>query len=68
MQTKEQARAKLISKIATMDDALIVECCRQIGGGNVDEEHRMVRAYMLDEFEKRYGGEAVEELMDCLGM
>jgi hypothetical protein len=62
------AKTKLISKIAQMTTKQILDCLAMIGGGMVAVEQRMVRAYLFEEYEKREGGEALDELFEAMGM
>lgn len=39
-----------------------------LGGGNLDADKNFVRATLLGEYERRYGGEACDRFMTALGM
>ncbi len=61
-------RTELKNRIKAIDSKTLIEAIRLIGGGNVNTEKTMVRAYMLDEYEAREGEQAVEKLMSEMGM
>lgn len=46
----------------------IREAVAAIGGGHVDTENRMVRAYLIEELITREGVKAGDKLMDELGL
>ena len=57
---KEKLMTKLKSKIHNLSNEMLVECLKQFGMGTLkNEEERLVRALMLDEYESRKGLEAV---------
>jgi hypothetical protein len=62
------ATAALTDSIATMTTDEILAALAEIGGGLVDTETRMVRAFMIEEFITREGVEAGEALMDSMGL
>jgi hypothetical protein len=58
----------LTARIADMTTEQIREAVSVIGGGHVDTENRMVRAYLIEELISREGVEAGDKLMDELGL
>ena len=58
----------LTARIADMTTVQIREAVSAIGGGHVDTENRMVRAYLIEELIAREGVEAGDKLMDELGL
>ena len=58
----------LATRIAGMTTAQIRAAVFAIGGGQVDEDRRAVRYYLLTEFEARMGEDAIDALHDELGM
>jgi len=58
----------LATRIARMSTAQIRAAVLVIGGGNVDQERRAVRYYLLNEFEARMGEDAADALLEQLGM
>lgn len=58
----------LKAKIATMTTKQIVLSVKMIGGGNVNEEQRAVRYFLINEFEEREGEQKADELMAAVGM
>ena len=56
------------NKIREMTTQQIFECVVIIGGGQVDEEHRLVRACLLDIYQEREGEGAVDALLEVIGM
>ena len=62
------ATQKLKSRIATLDDQMLHLCLDRIGGGHVDAEQRIVRAYLISEIEKRHGEDAADAAMDRIGL
>ena len=60
---------KLISKAMDLTPEQIVEAVTLIGGDfEVSREVRLARAALLTAYEQKVGGEAVDALMDALGM
>ena len=62
---------KIIARINKMDTDMILICAQKIGGGDytkLGKEERMVRAALIDVYEKREGEDAADALMDLLGM
>lgn len=58
----------LTARIADMTTEQIREAVAAIGGGHVDTENRMVRAYLIEELITREGVKAGDKLMDELGL
>lgn len=58
----------LTARIADMTTDQIREAVAVIGGGHVDTENRMVRAYLIEELIAREGVEVGDKLMDELGL
>jgi hypothetical protein len=57
------------TKIRSEQNAQTVEdAIRMIGGGPVDEDQRMVRACLLDVYAEINGDEAMDKIMDEMGM
>ena len=54
--TEEQATEEILSAIIL------------IGGGDVTTEQRMVRAALIEVYERREGSAEAETLMDAIGM
>lgn len=46
----------------------IVSLLTELGGGALEERQNMVRSELLSEYERRMGGDALDSLMDRLGM
>lgn len=67
-ETAMTAREKLVTKVAGMSTDQILEAVTLIGGGDVSPEQRVVRTHLLSEYERRAGGDAVDALMDAIGM
>lgn len=62
------AREQLVAGIAALTTDQIRNAVAAIGGGHVDTENRMVRAYLIEELIAREGVEAGDAIMDSLGM
>jgi hypothetical protein len=62
------ATAALTASIATLTTDQILAALAEIGGGQVETEARMVRAFMIEELINREGVEAGEALMDSMGL
>jgi len=62
------ATQKIKNRIATLDSEMLHLCLDQIGGGPVDAERQIVRAYLISEIEKRHGEDAADEAMDRIGL
>jgi hypothetical protein len=60
------AREQLTAGIAALTTDQIRNAVAAIGGGHVDTENRMVRAYLIEELITREGVEAGDALMDSL--
>jgi hypothetical protein len=56
------------NRIRNQSTEMILECITMIGGGNVATEERMVRACLLDIYQEREGEEAIDALLETLGM
>lgn len=65
---KETIFANMKAKIAGLNSDQLLQGITLIGGGQVSQDQRPVRALMLDEYESRNGGEALDALMITLGM
>lgn len=59
---------KLIAKVNMLSTKQIVEAAQMIGGCQVDQDQRMVRATLIEVYEQREGEAAADELMNRLGM
>ena len=60
---------KLLSKARTLSDEQLLDCIVTIGGAfKVSREVRLTRAALLSVYEEREGEEAVDVLMESLGM
>jgi hypothetical protein len=66
--TAATARQKLTTRIASLDTVEIVALVARVGGGDVTDAERVLRTHLLAEFERREGGEAVDVLMDSIGL
>jgi hypothetical protein len=66
--TMNAAHSQLLDRIHGLDDDLLILCIMNIGGGPVDQDRRFVRAELLGEYEARNGEDAVDAVMDQLGM
>jgi len=66
--TAQEARDRLQARVADLTGDMLLAAILAIGGGSVAIDKTVVRAFMLSEFERRYGGEAVDALMDNIGM
>jgi|DEB0MinimDraft_4_1074332.scaffolds.fasta_scaffold470620_1 CRISPR/Cas system type I-B associated protein Csh2 (Cas7 group RAMP superfamily) len=62
------AKQKLKNMIANLDSEIIHTCLDMIGSGHVSAEERIVRAYMIDEIERRHGEDAADAAMDRIGL
>ena len=62
------ATQKIQNRIAPLDDQMLHLCLDQIGGGQVDAERQIVRAYLISEIEKRHGEDAADAAMDRIGL
>jgi len=65
------AEAALNDKISNLDDDLLLACIDHLGGGSFGISgwpENIVRAKLLDEYEGRHGEDAVDKLLDQLGM
>jgi len=62
------AEIKLNQKIESLDDKQILAALRELNGPWElrSPEKRMVRVRLLNEYENRHGGKAVDLLMDIL--
>jgi hypothetical protein len=58
----------IIDNIRTRDTETIKTCIQIIGGGDVPMEQWIVRVDLLRVYEERMGGEAVDALMDEIGL
>ena len=58
----------LTTAIAALTTEQIIAGAEAIGGGHVETDQRMVRAYLIEELITRAGVAAGDELMDRLGM
>ena len=57
------------AKIAALTDEQIQEGVRLLAGAPTEKkDERMVRAYLIAEWEQRHGGEAADRLMDEIGL
>ena len=56
----------MTARIRSLDDAQLDEAIRILRPVNADQ--RLVRAALLAEYERRHGSEAVDRLMDELGL
>jgi predicted HAD superfamily phosphohydrolase len=69
MMTNANAAANVLTaKISEMETAQILKAVEAIGGGHVDTDARMVRAYLIEELIAREGVDAGDKLMDELGL
>ena len=62
------ARKTLTAGIAVLTTEQIYAAVRAIGGGQVETDNRMVRAYLIEELITREGEAAGEALMDEVGL
>jgi hypothetical protein len=60
--------ATLTASIAMLTTDQILAALAEIGGGLVDTETRMVRAFLIEELITREGQEAGDALMDSMGL
>lgn len=65
---KETIFSAMKAKISGLSADQLLQGVTLIGGGQVSQDQRLVRALMLDEYESRNGGEALDALMITLGM
>ena len=65
--TVSAARAKLAAAIRSLGDDDLLKGVTGLADDD-DADCVVVRVAMLNEYEKRYGGEAVDALMDSLGL
>lgn len=68
MATTNTIKDTMLDGIAALTTPQIIEGIEAIGGGRVDMDQRMLRAYMIEELIKRDGVVAGDELMDKIGM
>lgn len=68
MVNANDARNALTAGIAALSTEQIYEAVRAIGGGYVDTDQRMVRAYLIEELITRDGDQAGNALMDEVGL
>lgn len=68
MATKSTAAAILTARIAALTTDEIRSGIAAIGGGDVDTDNRMVRAFLIEEIITREGAAAGDTLMDSLGL
>lgn len=61
-------KAQLLAGIASLSTEQIREGVNAIGGGHVEQDQRVVRAYLIEELITREGVESGDALMDQLGM
>lgn len=67
--TNTDPRTKLSNRIASMTGRMLYDAVRHIGGSDaVSPEERIVRSALLVEIENRFGDDAVDMLMDEIGM
>jgi hypothetical protein len=59
---------KLIAKVNEYSTAMILDAVVAIGGGQVGEDKRMVRAALIEVYMQREGEDAADMLMTHLGM
>ena len=52
----------------TKSTEVLTDAIKMIGGGSVSTELRMSRCAMLNVIEERNGGDAVDSLMDIIGL
>jgi hypothetical protein len=62
------ATAALTASIATLTTDQILAALKEIGGGQVETETRMVRAFMIEELITREGQDYGDNLMDEMGL
>jgi hypothetical protein len=62
------AREQMVAGIAALTTEQIYAAVRTIGGGHVEIENRMVRAYLIEELIAREGTAAGDALMDEVGL
>lgn len=67
MANTSTARAQMTAKIAAMSTEQILEAVMLIGASN-DLNQTVVRVNLLNEYERREGGAAVDALMDAVGL
>lgn len=67
-ETMTMARERLTARLATFEDDQILEMLTMIDSEweFAKPEHRVLRSNLLNEWEKRHGGESVDALMDSL--
>lgn len=68
MTNANDARNALTAGIAALTTEQIYTSVRAIGGGHVDTDQRMVRAYLIEELIAREGEQAGDALMDEVGL
>ena len=59
---------RMRSRVSALSGDQVLQGVILIGGGLVSQDQRMVRALLLDEYEKRNGEEALDALLVTLGM
>lgn len=62
------ARQELTTRIAALTTEQIHSAIAAIGGGHVETDQRMVRAFLIEEVITREGIAAGDALMDSLGL
>jgi hypothetical protein len=62
------ATAALTASIATLTTDQILAALKEIGGGQVETDARMVRAFMIEELITREGQDYGDNLMDEMGL
>ena len=65
---KTTAAALLVANIAALATPQILEALTAIGGGHVETDVRMVRAFLIEEYITREGVAAGDALMDGMGL
>ena len=58
----------MIQAAMTRDAKTLLDAIRMIGGGDVDENHRMARAAMIEAIYRKNGIEACDAIMDEIGI
>ena len=58
----------LKSEIRKQDTQTIFDCIIEMGGDQLPETERMVRACLMHVYEERTSGEELDALLDVLGM
>lgn len=65
---QEQIWDRMVETAGRMERAQMIEALTLIGASRADRETNVARAAILTAYERRWGGDEVDRLMDALGL